>query len=315
MWARPRRRLGAFYRRLAARTGKAKAVTATARKLATLFYNALRFGMTYVDPGTAYYEERYRQRVLQNSPSPGSGPRLHPRRGSRQSVSFLGKRRPSSPRRASEVRVHRGGEGHLPGHGAVSDAGGVARRVLRRPGRAPSARARADIKLGVEIAAIHAESRQRYGSPRVQAELQARGHRPSRKRVARLMRQQGLAARRRRRFRVTTDSNHARPVATNVVARQFTTAAPNATWVTDITYIWTGEGWLYLAVILDLFSRLVVGWALSARITQDLALEALGMALARRRPPQGLVHHSDRGSQYASAAYQPGSPSMASRAA
>jgi putative transposase len=93
-------------------------------------------------------------------------------------------------------------------------------------------------------------------------------------------------------------------VATNVVARQFTTAAPNATWVTDITYIWTGEGWLYLAVILDLFSRLVVGWALSARITQDLALEALGMALARRRPPQGLVHHSDRGSQYASAAYQ-----------
>jgi transposase InsO family protein len=171
-------------------------------------------------------------------------------------------------------------------------------------GRTPSARARADTKLGVEIAAIHAESRQCYGSPRVQAELRARGHGPSRKRVARLMRQQGLAARRRRRFRVTTDSNHARPVATNVVARQFTTAAPNATWVTDITYIWTGEGWVYLAVILDLFSRLVVGWALSARITQDLALEALGMALARRRPPQGLVHHSDRGSQYASAAYQ-----------
>jgi transposase InsO family protein len=171
-------------------------------------------------------------------------------------------------------------------------------------GRAPSARARADTKLGVEIAAIHAESRQCYGSPRVQAELQARGHCPSRKRVARLMRQQGLAARRRRRFRVTTDSNHARPVATNVVARQFTTAVPNATWVTDITYIWTGEGWGYLAVILDLFSRLVVGWALSARLTQDLALEALGMALARRRPPRGLVHHSDRGSQYASAAYQ-----------
>ena len=164
-------------------------------------------------------------------------------------------------------------------------------------GRAPSPRARADLKLGVEIAAIHAESRQRYGSPRVHAELQARGHCPSRKRVARLMRHQGLAARRRRRCRVTTASTHARPVAANVVARQFTTAAPNATWVTDITYIWTAEGWGYLAVILDLFSRLVVGWALSARLTQDLALEALGMALARRRPPPGLVHHSDRGSQ------------------
>ena len=108
--------------------------------------------------------------------------------------------------------------------------------------RAPSARARADTKLGVEIAAIHAESRQRYGSPRVQAELQARGpHHPSRKRVARLMRQQGLVARRRRRFRVTTDSNPSRPVAPNVVAWQFTTTAPNTTWVTDITYICTGE--------------------------------------------------------------------------
>jgi transposase InsO family protein len=171
--------------------------------------------------------------------------------------------------------------------------------------RPAAARTRADHRLGVEIKAIHAETRQRYGSPRVHAELRDRGHRVGRKRVARLMRQHGLCARRRRRFRVTTDSNHPLPVAANVLGRQFTVVAPDTAWVTDITYLWTREGWLYLAVILDLFSRAVVGWAMSAQITtQHLTLQALKMALGRRRPPQGLLHHSDRGSQYASADYQ-----------
>jgi len=171
----------------------------------------------------------------------------------------------------------------------------------RRP---PTARAQQDQRLGVEIQAIHTETRQRYGSPRVHAELRERGHRLGRKRVARLMRQHGLCARRRRRFRITTDSNHPLAVAPNLLARQFAAPAPDTAWVTDITYLWTEEGWLYLAVILDLFSRAVVGWALSARITRDLPLQALTMALGRRHPPQGLLHHSDRGSQYASADYR-----------
>ncbi len=182
---------------------------------------------------------------------------------------------------------------------AVSRAGFYAAQA-----RPPAARARADAQLAVEIAAIHGESRQRYGSPRVHAELRARGQGVSRKRVARLMRHRGLAARRRRRFRVTTDSRHAFPVAANVLARQFAAPAPDTVWVTDITYIPTGEGWLYLAVILDLCSRGIVGWAMSERITRQLPLDALGMALGRRRPSPGLLHHSDRGSQYASGDYQ-----------
>ena len=182
---------------------------------------------------------------------------------------------------------------------AVSRAGFYAAQA-----RPPAARARADAQLAVEIAAIHGESRQRYGSPRVHAELRARGQGVSRKRVARLMRHRGLAARRRRRFRVTTDSRHAFPVAANVLARQFAAPAPDTVWVTDITYIPTGEGWLYLAVILDLCSRGIVGWAMSERITRQLPLDALGMALGRRRPSPGLLHHSDRGSQYACGDYQ-----------
>ena len=171
--------------------------------------------------------------------------------------------------------------------------------------RPPAARTQQDQRLGVEIQAIHAESRQCYGSPRVHAELRHRGRRLGRKRVARLMRQHGLGARRRRRYRVTTDSNHPHPVAPNVLARQFAVAAPDTAWVTDITYLWTREGWLYLAVILDLFSRAVVGWAMSPRLTtQHLTLPALTMAVGRRRPPPGLLHHSDRGSQYASGDYR-----------
>jgi len=169
--------------------------------------------------------------------------------------------------------------------------------------RPRSARSREDEVLGVEIAAVHAESRKTYGSPRVHAELRARGRRVGRKRVARLMRAKGLAGRKKRRFRTTTDSKHDLPVAQNLLDRNFVASAPNEKWVTDITYIWTWQGWLYLAVVLDLFSRRVVGWSIADHMRTELPLDALEMALGRRRPPAGLMHHSDRGSQYASGDY------------
>jgi transposase InsO family protein len=171
-------------------------------------------------------------------------------------------------------------------------------------GRSLGERAAADQRLAVEVAAIHTESQRRYGSPRVHRELRARGQHVGRKRVARLMRRQGLRARVPRRFRTTTDSRHTLPIAPNILARRFEAAAPNRVWVTDITYLWTLEGWLYLVVILDLFSRRVVGWAMSERLTRHLALDALTMALTHRQPAHGLVHHSDRGSQYASHEYR-----------
>ncbi len=171
-------------------------------------------------------------------------------------------------------------------------------------GRPVAPRRQRDQQLGVHVTAAHRASRGRYGSPRVHRELQAQGHKIGRHRVARLMREQGLRAREKRRFQRTTDSQHTLPVAGNILDRQFTVPAPNAAWVSDITYLWTREGWLYLVVILDLFSRRVVGWALHDRITRRLAVDALTMALAHRQPPGGLVHHSDRGSQYASADYQ-----------
>jgi transposase InsO family protein len=171
----------------------------------------------------------------------------------------------------------------------------------KRPAAAHSLK---DQSLGVEIAAIYQESRGRYGSPRVHVELRDRGYRTGRKRVARLMREQSLRARHKRRYRTTTDSRHGLPVSSNVLARRFSATAPNLVWVTDITYIWTLEGWLYLAVMLDLFSRRVVGFALSERIDLKLALDALKMALKQRQPQLGLLHHSDRGSQYASYQYR-----------
>jgi len=170
--------------------------------------------------------------------------------------------------------------------------------------RPESARQQEDKQLAQEVAQAHRDSRGTYGSPRVHAELRARGRRVSRKRVARLMGEQKLAARRRRRSVRTTDSHHSHPVAPNVLERDFSPSQPNSTWATDITYVWTGEGWLYLAVVLDLFSRSVVGWSMSERIDTKLVLGALQMALEGRQPPQGLIHHSDRGSQYASAEYR-----------
>jgi transposase InsO family protein len=170
--------------------------------------------------------------------------------------------------------------------------------------RSPSARSRQDARLKVEIAASHTASRRTYGSPRILRDLREEGHGVSRKRVARLMRELGLEGRRKRRFRATTDSTHRFPVAPNVLMRDFNVEAPNTAWVTDITYLATLEGWLYLAVILDLFSRKVVGYAMSERIDRALVLEALGQALASRPGAHDLVHHSDRGSQYASHDYR-----------
>ena len=170
--------------------------------------------------------------------------------------------------------------------------------------RGLSARAREDAALKVEIRAAHAASGKRYGSPRIHADLTADDQQISRKRVARLMREEGIEGQRKRRFRVTTDSRHSHPVAANVLQRNFTASAPNKVWVTDITYIWTREGWMYLAAILDLFSRRVVGWSMDSCIDRTLALDALSMALKTRRPESGLLHHSDRGVQYASADYQ-----------
>ena len=169
----------------------------------------------------------------------------------------------------------------------------------RRP---ESAHRQTDRRLSVQIAAIHAGSRRCYGSPRIHAELRATGQRTSRKRVARLMQAGGLVARRRRRFRLIRPSLALAPVG-NVLNRQFRPAAPNRRWVTDITSVTTLEGWLHVAVILDLFSRRVIGWAISDRLGEGLALEALTMGLVRRRPRAGLIHHSDRGPQYVSDQY------------
>ena len=170
--------------------------------------------------------------------------------------------------------------------------------------RGPSDRDEADRRLAVVIAAAHAESRRTYGSPRIHEELQAQGHCVSRKRVARVMRTQGLRGRRRCRQPRTTDSQHAWPVADNVLNRAFDVATPNTVWAGDITYLATREGWVYLAVLLDLWSRRVVGYAMSDQPTRGVVLDALRSALNRRPRRSGLLHHSDRGSQYASQDYR-----------
>ncbi len=171
-------------------------------------------------------------------------------------------------------------------------------------GCGPSARALANAKLLAEIKEIHVQSRGTYGSPRMYRELVARGHAVSPGRVERLMRANGISARRKRRFKVTTDSKHNLAVAENTLDREFAVEVADRKWAGDITYIWTREGWLYLAVILDLFSRRVVGWAMDHRIDRRLVLSALDMALTVRDPSEDLLHHSDRGSQYASDDYR-----------
>jgi transposase InsO family protein len=172
--------------------------------------------------------------------------------------------------------------------------------------RSPSEHAQRDEKLRVLVVEAHERSRRTYGSPRVHAELVARGERVGKKRVARLMRQQGLKARVRRRYRSTTMSEHDQPVAPNLLARRFDAEAPNQRWVGDVTelVIEAGAARLFLAAIIDLFSRFVVGWAMSAVNDRHLAIRALEMALRRRCPEAGLLHHSDQGSPYASDDYR-----------
>lgn len=173
-------------------------------------------------------------------------------------------------------------------------------------GRPQSQRARDNLELVDRIKEIHAASRETYGSPRVHAELvQGQGIHCNKKRVERLMRIHDIRGRQRRRRRVkTTDSNHSLPVAPNLLDRQFEADAPNRKWVADITYVPTAQGWLYLAVVLDLFSRQVIGWSMADTMCTLLVKDALEMAISLRHPQAGLLHHSDRGSQYASAEYQ-----------
>lgn len=181
----------------------------------------------------------------------------------------------------------------------VSRAGYYAARS-----RPESSRAAANRDLAAKVHEVYEANRRDYGSPRIHVELREAGHKVGRHRVARLMRQEGLVARKKRRFRVTTDSHHGHPIAPNVLARNFEVKKLDKAWAGDITYLATAEGWLYLAVLLDLCSRAVVGWAMSAELDTGVALAALRMALERRQPAPGLVHHSDRGVQYASDAYR-----------
>ena len=158
--------------------------------------------------------------------------------------------------------------------------------------------------LRARIRAIFNESRGSYGSRRIFKKLQSEGHQIGRYKARRLMRQIGLKAKAPRRYKITTDSRHSFPVAANVLDRKFDVNEPNKVWTADISYVWTLEGWLYLAVVMDLFSRQIVGWAMNKRMKKQLTLDALAMAYWRRKPPKGLLHHSDRGSQYACHEYQ-----------
>jgi putative transposase len=171
-------------------------------------------------------------------------------------------------------------------------------RGLRSP------RLAAELTLQAQVRAIHAKVDGRYGSPRVFKELRRQGINVAKRRVERTMRALGICGVSRRRHQTTTRANPAHPVEANHLARNFTATRPNERWVTDITYIWTDEGWAYLAAILDLYSRAVVGWALSTSLSTELPLTALENALRNRRPEAGLLHHSDRGCQYTSADYR-----------
>lgn len=161
-----------------------------------------------------------------------------------------------------------------------------------------------DEQLLALIRSVHAQYRQAYGSPRITEELKSRGIPVSRDRVRRLMKANGIRARHKRRYKATTDSKHALPVAPNLLDRQFRTNAPDQVWTADLTYIPTREGWLYLAVVMDLYTRMIVGWIMDSRMTRELVMNALRMARFRRKPMPGLLHHSDRGSQYCSGDYR-----------
>lgn len=171
-------------------------------------------------------------------------------------------------------------------------------------GRTPSDRTQANTRLAADVHRVFAEHKARAGAPRITQQLREEGQVVGENRVARVMRTEQLRARAAKKYKATTNSSHNLPVASNLLEQDFTAKAPNQKWVSDITYLWTEEGWLYLAVVLDLYSRLVVGWAMSERMTASLVCEALTMALWRRKMPIGVIVHSDRGSQYCSADYQ-----------
>ena len=171
-------------------------------------------------------------------------------------------------------------------------------------GRPACRRQQDDLILLAHVRSAFAQSNDTYGSPRMTRELQDQGLAIGRRRTARLMGENGLKARQKRRFKRTTDSHHGFPVAPNLLGQDFTAERPDEKWGADISYVWTREGWLYLAVIIDLFARRVVGWAVSERLHRQLALDALAKALVMRQPQAGLIHHSDKGSQYCSIDYQ-----------
>ena len=171
-------------------------------------------------------------------------------------------------------------------------------------GRVPCRRRIEDERLFVRIGESWKKSKKSYGSPRILKDLRAWGERCGRNRVARLMRENGIAAKTKKKFKATTNSRHNLPVAPNLLNREFNVERPDEAWVGDITYIWTREGWLYLAVVLDLFSRKVIGWGMGERLTAEIALSAFNMAILNRRPSAGLIFHSDRGVQYASDAFR-----------
>jgi len=172
---------------------------------------------------------------------------------------------------------------------------------LKRP---PSTHCIEDDKLRPQIKAAFKKGRKNYGTRRIKDALQKQETNVSRRRIGRLMREEGLKVQTKRKFKVTTDSNHDKPIAPNLLERNFTVATPNTAYVGDITYIPTREGWLYLAVVIDLFSRAVVGWSMGSRMTAGLVNSALLMAIWTRKPAKGLIFHSDRGSQYASDSYR-----------
>jgi len=181
----------------------------------------------------------------------------------------------------------------------VSRSGYYAWRV-----RKPSVRALEDERLRPKVVEAFKTGRGTYGSPRVLGELLDQGFEVGRRRIARLMRELGLQGVMPRKFRVTTDSNHEHAISGNVLARNFDASRPNEKWVTDITYVWTSEGWLYLAIVMDLFSRRIIGWSTADHMRTDLCLDAIRMAIRQRTNIKGLVHHSDRGVQYASDRYR-----------
>jgi transposase InsO family protein len=170
--------------------------------------------------------------------------------------------------------------------------------------RPPSDREQANVRLAVDVRRVYTEHKGRTGAPRITKHLREEGQAVGKNRVASVMQAERLRAKAARKYKATTNSNHNLPVAPNLLEQDFTAARPNCKWVSDITYVATDEGWLYVAVVLDLYSRLVVGWAMSERMTAKLVCDALRMALWRRKMPTGVIVHSDRGSQYCSADHQ-----------